>query len=57
MTRREATWLRQQWVEKGNAPCGHETVHLERTDAGYLTGQYLCGTCGDEISREKDFSA
>ena len=49
MTIEEAAALRQAWKAKGNPPCDHVSVAMERTASGYLTGKFVCRTCGSEV--------
>jgi hypothetical protein len=51
MTQREATRRREFWERSGPGPCEHPVAALEETAAGYLTGRYLCTTCGQAFER------
>lgn len=47
MLAREGARLRANWSAKGKPPCQHETLSIEQTDQNYLTGAYICTTCGE----------
>jgi hypothetical protein len=50
MTRKEAATLRGKWKKLGNpVPCKHIVLLLEHSDNGYLTGNYVCTTCGKQV--------
>ena len=47
MTKTEAAQLRKSWkMLENHVNCQHMVLLLERTDNGYLTGNYVCTTCG-----------
>ena len=50
MTREMAARIQELWQKEGNKSCEHEHLKLERTESGYLTGNYFCLACGAEIS-------
>ena len=50
MTRSEAEALRKRWMDKGNRACEHPVLKLLQTDS-YLTGDYVCESCGEEVGR------
>jgi len=39
--------LRAEWAAKGNPPCSHKNLSIERNRHGYLTGAYVCTECGE----------
>ena len=50
MTKTEATKLRESWkLLPHPIKCEHIVLLLERSDNGYLTGNYICTTCGAEV--------
>ena len=54
MTKTEAKRLRESWKKLDNPiKCTHMVLILERSDNGYLTGNYICTTCGTEIMQKK----
>jgi hypothetical protein len=42
-------------VETANEspPCEHLFIDVERTEDGYVTGNYRCTACRDLVSRER----
>lgn len=55
MTVTRAAELRMKWKEQVNPPpCEHHDLKLERTDTGYLTGNYNCIVCGDGLPEFHD---
>jgi hypothetical protein len=54
MTKTEAKRLRQFWKKSENPiKCEHIVLLLERSDNGYLTGKYVCTTCGEEVAQKQ----
>jgi hypothetical protein len=54
MTKSEAARLRETWRHLANPmKCEHMVLLLERTDNGYLTGKYVCTTCGAEVMQKQ----
>jgi len=50
MTVSQAAELQMKWRERVNPPpCEHHDLKLERTDTGYLTGNYNCVVCGAAV--------
>jgi hypothetical protein len=50
MTRSEAETLRKRWIEEGNRPCDHPVLQLLQAEL-YLTGDYVCERCGEEVGK------
>ena len=54
MTKTEAAKLRKSWKLLGNpVKCKHVVLLLERSDNGYLTGNYVCTTCGEQVMQQR----
>jgi hypothetical protein len=54
MTKTEAAKLRKSWKMLGNpVKCKHVVLLLERSDNGYLTGNYVCTTCGAQVIQKR----
>ena len=52
MTTTQGAELRAKWRERINPPpCEHLTLKLERTETGYLTGNYNCTVCGEAVAQ------
>ena len=50
MTTIQADELRSKWRRQVNPPpCEHQDLKLERTETGYLTGNYNCIVCGETV--------
>lgn len=55
MTVSQAVELRLKWKERVNfPPCEHLDLKLERTDNGYLTGNYNCIVCGEAVAQKRN---
>ena len=53
MTKAEAEALRERWQQQGEPlTCVHSNQELEANEDGYLTGNYLCTTCGEPIVKK-----
>jgi hypothetical protein len=53
MTATQAAELRVKWKQRVKpSPCEHLNLELERSDNGYLTGNYTCIVCG-EVAAQK----
>lgn len=53
MTKAQATELQMKWKQQVTPPpCEHLKIDLERSEDGYVTGNYRCTACGDLVSRE-----
>ena len=50
MTQSEAELLRQRWIDRGSAPCDHPVLRLLQNES-YLTGDYVCESCGTEVGK------
>jgi hypothetical protein len=51
MTTAEAVALRMKWIQQVDPPaCEHMNQELESNEMGYLTGNYLCTTCGELVA-------
>ena len=47
MTQNDALRVREVWAQSGRPACEHPIVALEHSaDRQYLTGRYVCTTCG-----------
>ena len=54
MTKTEAAKLRKRWKMQGHpVKCKHVVLLLERSDNGYLTGKYVCTTCGEQVIQKR----
>jgi hypothetical protein len=54
MTKTEAAKLRKAWKMLANpVNCKHIVLLLERSDNGYLTGKYVCTTCGEQVMQKR----
>lgn len=54
MTAAQAAELRIQWQQRVNRPpCEHIDLKLERTDTGYLTGNYNCIVCDETVIQKR----
>ena len=54
MTVAQAAELWMKWQERVNPqPCEHLTLELERSDNGYLTGNYICIVCGTAVAQTR----
>ena len=54
MTTNQAAELRKKWEQQANSPtCEHHDLELERSDNGYLTGNYNCVVCGKAVAPDK----
>ena len=54
MTKTEAAQLRKSWKMLENpVNCKHMVLLLERSDNGYLTGNYVCTTCGEQVMQKR----
>jgi hypothetical protein len=54
MTKTEAAKLRKSWkLLKNPIKCEHIVLLLGRTSNGYLTGKYVCTTCGQEVMQKQ----
>ncbi len=52
MTVTQAAELRVKWKQRVNpTPCDHLSLELERSDNGYLTGNYICIVCGTAVAQ------
>jgi hypothetical protein len=51
MTKAQAFKLQATWHQMGSPFCDHLNLDLERTEDGYLTGNYRCLACGDAVPR------
>jgi hypothetical protein len=45
----DAERLRAEWKAKGMPPCAHETLSIEVSVSGYMTGYYVCTSCGHRV--------
>jgi hypothetical protein len=55
MNTNEGADLRVKWTVRNPVPfCMHITLELELTDAGYVTGNYICIVCGYVAARQHD---
>jgi hypothetical protein len=52
MTPEQARTFREAWQKAGNPSCDHVSLVLQSTTNGYLTGQYVCTRCGEEICQK-----
>jgi hypothetical protein len=53
MTKAQASDLQAKWKQQVNPPpCEHLLIDVERTEDGYVTGNYRCTACGDLVSRK-----
>ena len=50
MTTGQAALLQATWDELGSPLCEHRKVELERSEDGYVTGNYRCIACGDALA-------
>ena len=41
----------RRWVSP--VKCKHVVLLLERSDNGYLTGNYVCTTCGEQVIQKR----
>ena len=54
MTIKQGAELRKKWKERVNPPaCEHLNLELERSDNGYLTGNYTCILCGEAAAQRQ----
>ena len=51
LTKVQAADLQAIWIELGSPLCEHRRIDLERSEDGYLTGNYHCRECGETIVR------
>jgi hypothetical protein len=51
MTKAQAVDLQATWNHAGSPLCEHLKVDFERTENGYLTGNYFCIACGQSVPR------
>jgi hypothetical protein len=51
MTKVQATYLQATWNELGSPLCEHLKIDLERSEDGYMTGNYRCLACGYAVAR------
>ena len=49
MTKVQAAYLQATWNELGSPLCEHRKLDLERSEDGYVTGNYRCLACGYAI--------
>ena len=54
MTMTQAAELRVKWKMRVDPPpCEHLNLELERSDNGYLTGNYNCIVCGEAVAQTR----
>jgi hypothetical protein len=46
MTKVQAAYFQATWNELGSPLCEHRKIDLERSEDGYVTGNYRCLACG-----------
>jgi len=51
MRKAQAVDLQATWNHAGSPLCEHLKVDFERTENGYLTGNYFCIACGQSVPR------
>ena len=52
MTKAQAAEVHANWHQQGEPPiCVHRKIDLERSEDGYMTGNYRCSACGDSVAR------
>jgi hypothetical protein len=52
MTKAQAAEIHANWHQQGEPPiCVHRKIDLERSEDGYMTGNYRCTACGDSVAR------
>jgi DNA-directed RNA polymerase subunit M/transcription elongation factor TFIIS len=52
MTKAEAAELQVRWTQQMDSPlCVHRKIDLERSEDGYMTGNYRCLACGHSVPR------
>ena len=65
MRAEDAAARRRFWMQTQSGDCEHPVAALEESEKGYLTGRYVCTTCGmmfergdvaQPCSREQEFA-
>jgi hypothetical protein len=52
MTKAEAAELQVRWIQQMDSPlCVHRKIDLERSEDGYMTGNYRGLACGHSVPR------
>ena len=47
----QANIKREEWAAKGSPPCEHRTLKLLYTVENYITGDYVCVECGEQVGK------
>jgi len=47
----QAKIKRAEWAAKGRPPCEHRTLKLLYTVENYITGDYVCAKCGEQVGK------
>ena len=50
MTKVQAAYLQATWNQLGSLFCEHLKIDLERSEDGYVTGNYRCLACGYAVA-------
>ena len=51
MKKVQAAYLQATWNQLGSPVCEHLKIDLERSEDGYVTGNYRCLACGYAVAR------
>jgi len=47
----QAKIKREEWAAKERPPCEHRTLKLLYTVENYITGDYVCIECGEQVGK------